>query len=280
MAPKPLTSWRQVNIKWDSIKFDPEKKTWTFTTEFGHTITSLIEPMITVNQTIEYPEYPSYSVQFNYKPIKVKPLEGAKNLQQIREVLKDRNILENTDKFDDVMIGFVYANNTDPMNHTWMFQFRKNGQVMGVMNYLNINVKNCPMKTFAWFENEIWHLRFVVKREDIKSLQEYELNKALLIGKGVKKTISETSEDIPKEYDKIRMRCNVQKNFWITDFLDKKKNIIKSFNCQDMKCSAPVYGEADFDHAKPWVSQYALKKEVENVQILDDMIVIQGKVKP
>ncbi len=200
-------------------------------------------------------------------------------MKQIREILKKRNILETADTFDDVMVGFVYSAEGDPNNHTWMFQFRVNGQVVGTMNYINIDVRNCPMKTFSWHENDFWHMRFFIEKKDIESIKELEFNKAVLTGKGIKQIISETSEEIPKEYERVRLRCDVKKNNWFAEFLDKKHSMIKSILIKNIKCSAPLYGDVDYMHPKPWVSDYCLKKEIQDIQILDDLLVIQGKVK-
>jgi len=280
MAPKPRKSIRPVGIKWNTLEVDAKKHLFIFETEFGHKITSKIINNMQVNQETEFPQpYPEYFVQYSFKPLKVEPQKNSKNMKDMRDILRRRNILDQEDVFDDVMIGFVYGDERDPNNHTWMFQFRLNGQVVGTMNYINIDVRKCPMKTFAWFENEIWHLRFFIEKKDIKSIEEVSFNNAVLTGKGIKKIISSTSEEIPKEYDRVRMRCDVKKNNWFAEFLDRKQSIIKIFTLKNIKCSAPIYGNVDFMHPKPWVSDYCLKKEIQDIQILDDLLVIQGKVK-
>ncbi len=278
MAPSLTKSFRPCRIIWDSIKIDTKKKTFTFTTEFGHTIISKLQNSVSVNQSMEYPGHPEYVVNFGFKPIKVDNEKNVTNFKEMKNILKKRNMIENEDKFDDVMIGFVYAQPEDPMNHTWMLQFRVNGQVVGTLNSLQIDTKNCPLKTFAWHENNIWHLRFFVERKDIKMLEEYEPNKVRLVGKGIKTIITSTSEDIPKEYEKLRMRCNVKDNLWIIEFLDKKNNTIKDFIMKNIKINSPTYGEALFDHDKPWVSSYSIHKEIQDIQILDDLMVIQGVI--
>jgi len=280
LAPQPRKSVRACGIKWKTLSVDPEKHTFTFETEFGHKIINKIINNLQVNQETEFPQpYPEYFIQMAFKPLKVESLKTSKNMNEMREILRKRNILDGGDVFDDVMVGFVYSQPQDPNNHTWMFQFRLNGQIVGTMNYLNIDVRNCPMKTHGWFENEIWHLRFVVEKKDIKAIEEYEFNKAVLIGKGIKKIISSTSEEIPKDYDRLRMRCDVKKNNWFAEFLDKKQSIVKAFTLKNIKCSAPIYGNSDFIHQKPWVSDFCLKKEIQDIQILDDLLVIQGKAK-
>jgi len=280
MAPQPRKSVRACGIKWDTLEVDAKKHLLIFETEFGHKITSKIINNMQVNQETEFPQrYPEYFVQYAFKPLKVEPQKNAKDMKDMRDILRRRNILDQADVFDDVMVGFVYGDERDPNNHTWMFQFRLNGQIVGTMNYLNIDVRQCPMKTFAWFENGVWHLRFFIEKKDIKSIEEVSFNNAVLTGKGIKKIISSTSEEIPKEYDRVRMRCDVKKNNWFAEFLDSKQSIIKTFTLKNIKCSAPIYGNADFMHPKPWVSDYCLKKEIQDIQILDDLLVIQGKVK-
>jgi len=278
MAPTLNVSYRPINIKWNSIKINTNKKTITFTTEFGHTITSKILNQVSVNQSVEYPERPEYSIGFGYTPLKVTNEKNVINFQEMKEILVKRNVIDSDYDFDDVMIGFVYSFDSDPINHTWMIQFRKTGNVIGVLNYLSMEVKNCPLQSISWHDEDpkgIWHMRFYVQKNDIKTILEYEPNKVRIIGKGIKKIISETSEEIPEDYERIRIRCDVKKNDWIIEFL-KKESVTKSFIMKNIKCNTPMYGEALFDHPKPWVSSLILRKEVQNIQILDDLMVIQG----
>jgi len=71
LAPTLNTSFRPSKIIWDSIKIDIKKKTFTFTTEFGHIITCKLKNGVSVNQSIEYPEHPEYVINWGFKPIKV-----------------------------------------------------------------------------------------------------------------------------------------------------------------------------------------------------------------
>jgi len=271
-------SYRPVKIDFNSIKVDNKKKTISFTTEFGHKITSKIVNGVIVNQTTNYPDHPDYVVNLGLTPIKVADSKNPKSIKEIRDILKNRDVLEDSTDYDDIMIGFVYADDKDPMNHTWMFQFRKNDQIVGTLNYLNIDILNCPMKSYAWHEFNIWHLRLVVDKKDIKMVEEYEFNKVRLIGKGIKLLIDSSSMTIPTKYDKLRLRCDVKNNFWLSDFILDSK-VIKTIKSKDIKLNSNVFGEALFDHPKPWVSQNILQEDIQDIQIIDDLLIIQGKTK-
>lgn len=278
MPPKLTKSYRPVEIDFKTIKIDPIKRTFTFITEFGHIITSKLENGVSIDQVTDFPDHPDYVVTFPMTPIKVENNKDSKNLKEIREILKQRNVLNQKDDYDDIMIGFVYADDRDPMNHTWMIQFRKNQQVIGVLNFLSINTENCPMKSYAWHEGDYWHLRLVIDRKNIKMIQEYDFNKIKIIGKGIKKLIDSTSETIPKKYDKLRLRCDVKNNFWFGDFI-LNEEVIKTIKTRDVKLNANLFGESLFNHEKPWVSENILYEDVQDIQILDDLMIIQGKIK-
>jgi len=193
--------------------------------------------------------------------------------EKIIELLKTRSIIPPSLEWDNILVGFVYADETDPNNHRWWINFR-NKQDQSIHSIWTDKVESrCSISTRSWMDG-IWHGRFVVAKNDLESIQE-ENGKLFLIGKK-KDTPKHDVSKIPKGTESLRLRFNIRENLWFCDFLDKKDEEITSVPTKNIDSDAVMFGHVINIGDRPKVSMKIYPKDISKFSLELNSITIRG----
>jgi len=257
----------------------------TIETEYGYTVAFLMKPFFGINTTRPWMKnqqqemIPEFQTAFNMQPVSVRPIVGkAKPRDEIMEHLKTRNVLPEGIEFDNFTVGFVYATADNPMNHKWMFEFRKNKRIFHAMHFSGVII-DCPFSTTSWHDN-IYHGRFQIDKNAYTKVTEDKPGWITIQGNKSKHSSKGDVAMIPEGCIDIRFRFNVKTDYWYADFLDSKGGTIsKPLQMHDILGEGVIVkGDIDWDTnpTKPKVTMHCDPKEIKNLMMMAETLVIKG----
>ncbi len=255
--------------------------------ELGYKIHFKIKHSTMVDAVTDYTEdnYPDFSTIVSLDFVKLEPLKDAKTKKETLEVLKTKSVIPGNLKYDHILLGFVY-DAASPQNHRWWLDFRdSNNQT--VFSYWMDKVEiNCPITTKSWHDPDpegIWHGRFVLSPNEVKTILEPKIGTINVNGKlrdeckplDTKKVCS--MENIPDNTESLRLRYNIREDIWFCDILDKAEKQIGQIPCKNIICDARMYGEIKLIGDKPRVSTRINVADISDIAIAINSLIIRGK---
>jgi len=241
----------------------------------------------TVDSETKYADnIPDFTTDVELTFVKMEKLSNFKNQTQIKAILKKESIIPYDLVYDHILLGFVYADSTDPNNYRWWLDF-KDSKNQSVYHYYGDKIQmNCPVTTKSWHDpdpNGIWHGRFVLSPNEVKTILEPKKGVLNIIGKlkaeckplDTKKVCS--IANIPDKAESLRLRYNVREDIWFCDILDKTDKQIGQIPCKSIICDAKMYGEVVTIGDKPKVSTRINVKDISDVAIAINSLIIRGK---
>ncbi len=280
MAPTNLKSFRQVKSFIKGLEFDPEKGMIRLPIEFGYKVIFAIEPHVSLNPYDPFQgSTPEVQSNIMLRPIKVEGGPEAIPQSKIQDILKKRDVIPDEIAYQDMTIGFTYANAQNPQNHKWMLEFRRNKNIFWALHFLGVSVNKVPVQTTSWFDG-IFHGRFLVNKQDIGKTVEKKPGFVELQGKDLNRKIAPGNTSlIPKGVDRIRLRFNVKEDFWYGDLLAPNEVIskIKPLKFKNITAENMYFeGVADHSFQKPKVYYIAKTKDIANIMIMANNLILQG----
>jgi len=257
----------------------------TIETEYGYEVSFNMKPFFGINTTrpwmknVKQIDIPEFQTAFNMQPIAVNALDGkAKTRDEVLEHLKSRNVLPEGIDFDNFTVGFVYATPDNPMNHKWMLEFRKNKRIFHAMHFSGVII-DCPFSTTSWHDN-IYHGRFQIDKNTYTKVTEQKPGWVTILGNKSKHSAKGDVGMIPDGCVDIRFRFNVKTDYWYADFLNTKgETISKPLQMHDILGEGVIVkGDIDWDTnpAKPKVTMHADPKDVKNMMMMAETLVLKG----
>ncbi len=246
--------------------------------KFGYELHYKMKDYTTVDADLEFKDgIPDFASEVTLEFVKVLKLSNAKSIKQIRELVKDESVIPPNLKYDHILLGFVYSDNTDSNNHRWWLDF-KNDKDENVYNYFGDKIEiRCPTSTKSWFKDEFWHGRYVFSKQDIQSIIEPKPGRLIIRGKlkdECKPAIS--NQVIPSGAETIRFRYNTRENLWFGDILDKTDKLLGEIPCKNLIIDATMYGEI-VTAEKPKVSTRINVNDILDINIAINTLIIRGK---
>ena len=229
---------------------------------------------------------PEIITEFNITLKNMSKTKQALSREDIKTIMKTKNIIPPALVYDHLLLGYVYADSTDPNNHRWWLDFR-DSKNQNVYNYYSDKIEvNCPITTKSWHDPDpegIWHGRFVLSPNQIKTILEPKNGTLKIYGKltsqcrplDTKKVCS--IENIPAKTESLRLRYNIREDIWFCDILDKTDTQIGQIPCKSIICDAKMYEEVKTIGDKPRVSMRINITDVSDVAIAINSLIIRGK---
>lgn len=275
-----MKSFRQITTKNESIEFDQKSAIMTIEDEFGYKIQFHVEPMISINQYTPFMNnVPEYQTNIIMRPVKIDRTQDSLNQQAIQKRLLDKSVVPDKLDYDNFSIGFIYATPDNPMNHKWMLEYRKNGQIFYAQHFEGIRMENVNIGTTSW-NNGIWHGRFTVKNGDFKTILEEKPNHIVIQGKAPSKhTPKGDTSLIPDGITKLKFRYNIKTDTWYADMIDQNGGTAAtplSFKSV-LGENVTMYGDIDWGHPKPKVSTHIDVSKIKEIKLMSDTLIVQGK---
>ena len=280
MAPTNTKSFRQIKSYLKELEFDPEKGMVRLPVEFGYKVIFAIEPHVSLNPYDPFKgNTPEIQSNIMLRPVKIEGGPDAITQAKLVEILKARDVIPEEISYQDMTIGFTYANAQNPQNHKWMLEFRRNKNIFWALHFLGVSVNKVPVQTTSWFDG-IFHGRFLVNKQDIGKTVEITPGYVELQGKDMKKKIPKGDTSlIPEGVDRIRLRFNIKEDFWYGDLLAPKEVISKLKPLKFKNITADnMYFEGVADHSfqKPKVFYIAKVKDIASIMIMANNLILQG----
>ncbi len=280
MAPTNTKSFRQIKSFLKELEFDPEKGMVRLPVEFGYKVIFAIEPHVSLNPYDPFQNNaPEIQSNIMLRPIKIEGGPDAIPQSKVREILQKRDVIPEEMSFQDMTIGFTYATPDNPQNHKWMLEFRRNKKIFWALHFLGVSVNKVPIQTTSWFDN-IFHGRFLVSKQDIGKTVEVKPGFVELQGKDMKRKIPKGDTSlIPAGVDRIRLRFNIKEDFWYGDLLAPKEIIskLKPLKFKNITAENMFFeGIADYTFQKPKVYYIAKVKDIANIMVMANNLIIQG----
>jgi len=255
-------------------------------TEFGYQVTFKMIPYFGINTTRPWMkhaktgvEVPEFQTAFNFQPMDVSPLPDAKTKDEITKILKDKTVLPAALEYDNFTIGFIYATDDNPMNHKWMFEFRKNKNIFHAMHFNGVNI-DAPFSTTSWHDG-IYHGRFQMNKEAFKKVLEDKPGWVTITGNDNNKHRPKgDTKMIPETCKRIRFRFNIKTDYWYGDLLDaKEESVAPPMKMHDiLGDGVKLTGHVDWDSnpAKPRVMFFANCSDIKECTMMAETLVIRG----
>ena len=276
----------QNNDVYRSIRFKSDVKTLVVRTELGYDMIFEINPQVRVNPYESAdngsPQFQS-SLVWNLKG--VRPRSTAMKQGEIEAVVKDRSLLPMEEDWDVAQLGFVYSTVRDPNNHRWWLEALKAGQKMGEFDSLlseyTLGVTStAPLGTRSWFDG-IHHGRFIFSKDGIKDAKEVSKGHVFIEGNGKGRLGDiESNVEIPPSCHSLRLRFDIRKNVWYSEFIDEKGNQIgETIESSNIKSDAKFKGHIKGDptgQSRPKVSGIIMRDNIVSMNTNAQLTMIKG----
>lgn len=253
--------------------------------DLGYDIHYKMIPTTTVDHITKYEDnLPDFVSSVHLDFIKIVKLPNAKTHDEVFDIMKHESIIPYYLKYDHILLGFVYDEQSED-NHRWWLDFKdtKNQTVYSIFgDKLEVN---CPITTKAWHDPDpdgIWHGRFVLSPNEVKTILEPEQGKLIINGKlksqckplDSKKVCS--LNNVPKETHSLRLRYNTREDVWFADILDKEDKQIGQIPCKSIICDAKMYGQVTMIGNKAKVSMRVNVNDISDVAVAVNSLIIRG----
>lgn len=264
-----------------NVDYDPQKHKIMFRTELGYNIIFDVEPHIAVNYSDPFLNgAPEFQANMILRPVSIQKGKTPMTKEEITNMMKDRNVINENLNYEHFTIGFVYANQTNPNNHKWMFEYRKQKQIFYAQHFLGVNLRQVPITTMSWFDG-IYHGRFMVAKEAVEKVIEESPGYVSILGKDKKTNpVNDFSRLIPKDIEKVRLRFNIKEDYWYADLLKKDEVVptIKPLKMRHITAEALDFdGVADFNFPKPKVYYLCKREDIADAKLMADTLFLIGK---
>jgi hypothetical protein len=204
---------------------------------------------------------------------------------EIETIIKDRSLLPMEDDWDVAQLGFVYSTVRDPNNHRWWLEALKSGQKMGEFDSLlseyTLGVTStAPMGTRSWFDG-IHHGRFIFSKDGIKDAKELGKGHVYIEGNGKSRLGDiESNVEIPESCHSLRLRFDIRKNVWYSEFLDETGNQVgDTITSSNLKSDAKFKGHIKQDpNGRPKVSGIIMRDDIISMNTNADLTMIKGTI--
>jgi len=224
-----------------------------------------------------------YTTDVNLDFIKLVKHKNAKTTEEILNLIKSTSILPPDLLYDHILLGYVYADDSDPNNHRWWLDVR-DSKNQSIFNYYGDKlIINCPVTTKAWHDEDpegIWHGRMVFSKNEIVSIKEQKPGQLVINGKGRSEPIDSSKicspQNIPKKTSSLRLRYNIREDIWFCDLLDKEDKPLGVIPCKSIICDAKMYSSV-MEGEKPKVSVKININDISDVAIAINSLIIRGK---
>lgn len=277
---QPMKSFRQIDAKVSDITYDKEKAVLTIPDQFGYKIQFHVEPLLSINQYTPFMNnVPEYQTNIMMRPVHIARDEKSLNQKAIQEKLKTMSVVPNSIDYENFSIGFVYATAENPMNHKWMLEYRKAGNIFYAQHFEGVRLENVDIGTMSWNQG-IWHGRFTVKKGAFKTIVEESPNQIVIKGKAPSKhTAKGDTSLIGEGVDRLKFRYNIKTDIWYAEMLGPDGATVsptlefKSILGENVT----MRGDIDWGHQKPKVSVYMDVSKIKEIKLMSDTLIIQGK---
>lgn len=268
-----------------SIRFKSDIKTLVVRTEIGYDLVFELHPQIRV-APYESTEKgtPEFQTSIVWKLKGARPRGNAMKVPQIKDLVKDRSLLPMDGDWDIAQLGYVYSNNRDPNNHRWWLEALKStGQGIGnydstLSEYMFDISSTAPIGTRAWFDG-IHHGRFIIQKDNIKDVIEISPGKVTITGNGKGKLGDiKGNVDIPEGSIVLRLRFDIRKNVWYSEFLDSKGVVLKMLESTNIMSDVKFKSHTIPHPSRPKVSGMIMVKDIDKIKTDNQLTMIKGKV--
>jgi len=224
---------------------------------------------------------PEIVTEFNITLKDMSKTKQALSREDIKTIMKTKNIIPPTLVYDHFLLGFVYADSSDPNNHRWWIDFRNNKD-QSIYNCWGDKIKiNCPYTTHSWFENEFHHGRYRFSSGDVEAIKEPRPGELVILGKLKKecKPIKNVCsiQHLPDKAHTLRFRYNTREDLWFCDILDKKDKSLGQISCKSLICDAITYGNVINVGDRPKVNTRINVTDISDIAIAINSLIIRGK---
>jgi|TARA_R110000851_G_C12975626_1_gene555803 hypothetical protein len=286
--PKSRSPEGPNNDVYRSIRFKSDVKTLIVRTEVGYDMIFDINPQIRVNPYDESENgTPKFQSSLIWTLRGVRPRGTAMKQGEIEATVKDRSMLPMDIDWDVAQLGFVYSTSRDPNNHRWWLEALKSGQKMGEFDSLlseyTLGVTStAPMGTRSWFDG-IHHGRFIFPKDSIKDAKEISKGHVFIEGNGKGRLGDiESNVDIPQTCIALRLRFDIRKNIWYSEFIDSTGTQVgDTIISTGLKSDAKFKGHIMIDPAnqgRPKVSGMIMRDNIISMNTNSDLTMIKGTV--
>jgi len=269
------------------INIDPKRSSLkdgilTVKTDIGYDLHVAISPMLRVNEQMGPHGKPGFALDMALGEMNSIMLPQDPNLiktqEQLNEFLKKISYIPESFDYDDFMIGFVYGDPQNPDNFKWMFQFRKGESIITSMIFQNGIDVNCPISTHSWFENNIFHGRFVVDKNDLLYVGDSGAGRVRVNSKQVGGYPVGDVSIIPEKCDEISVRFNIQKNKWYLHWLTKDdKDLGNPLEIRQIMADIKMVANTDRSVERPKVTERIQRKDVASIMVKAGVATILGR---
>ena len=268
-----------------SVRYKADIKTLVVRTEIGYDLVFELQPQIRVNP-YEATEKgtPEFQTSIVWTLKGVRPKGNAMKVPEIKALVQSRSLLPMEVDWDILQLGFVYSNARDPNNHRWWLETLKSGQKMGdftsLLSEYSLNVEStAPIGTRSWSDG-IFHGRFTISKDNIDSASEPTPGHIVIKGNG-KGRLGDIkgNVEIPEGTIVARLRFDIRKNIWYTEFLDKGGVILgEPLISSNLQCDAKFKGHTIPHPNRPKVSGMVMRDNIIAIKSDSQLTMIKGKV--
>lgn len=276
----------QNNEIYRSIRYKSDVQQLVVRTEIGYDLVFELQPQVRVSPYEETKERtPKFQTSIIWVLKGVRPRGNAMKVAEIKDLVKDRDLLPMDMDWDVAQLGFVYSNARDPNNHRWWLEALKStgkmGEYSSKLSEYTLNVAStAPIGSRSWFDG-IWHGRFTFHKDNIESIREVGEGSIMITGNGKGKIGDiKPNVEIPEECVAARLRFDIRKNIWYTELLSQRGEVLQQIISTNILSDARFKGtivRLPQDPNRPKVSGMINRSDIESINTTDQITMIKGK---
>jgi len=277
----------QNNEIYRSIRYKADVQQLVVRTEIGYDLVFELQPQIRVSPYEETEQRtPKFQTSIIWVLKGVRPRGNAMKVPEIKDLVKDRDLLPMDMDWDIAQLGFVYSNARDPNNHRWWLEALKGtgkmGEFSSKLSEYTLNVAStAPIGSRSWFDG-IHHGRFTFHKDNIESIREVGEGSVMITGNGKGKIGDiKPNVEIPEECVAARLRFDIRKNHWYIELLAQDGKVLTQLISTNIMSDARFKGtivKLPQDPARPKVSGMINRSDIESINTTDQITMIKGKV--
>jgi hypothetical protein len=269
-----------------SIRYKADVQQLVVRTEIGYDLVFELQPQIRVSPYEETKERtPKFQTSIVWVLKGVRPRGNAMKVPEIKDLVKDRDLLPMDMDWDIAQLGFVYSNARDPNNHRWWLEALKGtgkmGEFSSKLSEYTLNVAStAPIGSRSWFDG-IHHGRFTFHKDNIESIREVGEGSVMITGNGKGKIGDiKPNVEIPEGCVAARLRFDIRKNHWYIELLAQDGKVLTQLISTNIMSDARFKGtivRLPQDPARPKVSGMINRSDIESINTTDQITMIKGK---
>jgi len=277
----------QNNEIYRSIRYKADVQQLVVRTEIGYDLVFELQPQIRVSPYEETEQRtPKFQTSIVWVLKGVRPRGNAMKVPEIKDLVKDRDLLPMDMDWDIAQLGFVYSNARDPNNHRWWLEALKStgkmGEFSSKLSEYTLNIAStAPIGSRSWYDG-IHHGRFTFHKDNIESIREVGEGSVMITGNGKGKIGDiKPNVEIPEECVAARLRFDIRKNHWYIELLAQDGKVLTQLISTNIMSDARFKGtivKLPQDPARPKVSGMINRSDIESINTTDQITMIKGKV--